>query len=186
MAKLVIVSGLSGAGKDTVIEGLKQKSNFSWVITTTTRPMRLGESQEHPYHFISEEEFKKKIEQGDFIEWANVYDHLYGTQYQDFENSLKSSAPIVLLKNDYQGAEAIKNKYPQASVIFIVPPSKEILEQRLRKRGQDSEEVIQRRLAEMDKELDSIKSWPNVYLVVNEEGKIEDTINKVYSIINSQ
>jgi len=180
MGQLFVISGLSGAGKDSVIKGLKRRLNFHWVITTTTRPKRKGETEGKPYHFVSKEKFKKMISQKKFIEWAKVYDNYYGVQEKDIKDLLKKRKPVIL-KVDYQGAKTIKKKFPKAKVIFILPPSLKILEKRLRLRGQDSERVIKRRLEEAKKEMKNLKQWD--FLVVNEEGKLDKTIQKVARII---
>lgn len=181
MSKLFVISGLSGAGKDSVIDGLKKIGlDFNWVITTTTRPMRPGESEGHPYHFVSKEEFEEMIKNNELIEWTVVYDNYYGSQKKDIEKLLQADKPVIL-KIDYQGARTIKNKFPEAKVIFIIPPSIEILEKRLRTRGQDSEEVIKRRLAEAGKELATLDQWD--YVIKNEEGKLEETVKQVKEII---
>ncbi|MGC9048615.1 MAG: guanylate kinase [Patescibacteria group bacterium] len=181
MSKLFVISGLSGAGKDSVIEGLRKENlNFNWVITTTTRPMRSGESEGRPYHFVSKEEFEKMIQNNELLEWALVYGYYYGLQKKDVEKLLKEDKPVIL-KIDYQGAKTIKNKFPEVIVIFIIPPSLEILEKRLRTRGQDSEEVIKKRLAEAEKELSTLDQWD--YVVKNEEGKLEKTVRQIKKII---
>lgn len=184
MAKLFVISGLSGAGKDSVIEELKKKNlDFNWVVTTTTRGMRPGESEGYPYHFVSKEKFEEMIKNNEFIEWAMVYDNYYGSQKKDIEELLKSEKPVIL-KIDYQGAKTIKNKFPESVVIFIIPPSIKILEKRLRNRGQDSEEVIKRRLAEAEKELATLNQWD--YVVTNEEGELEKTAEKIGEIIKKE
>ncbi|MFA6146182.1 MAG: guanylate kinase [Patescibacteria group bacterium] len=181
MSKLFVISGLSGAGKDSVIEGLKKENlDFNWVITTTTRPMRSGESEGNPYHFVSKEEFEQMIKNDELIEHALVYGNYYGPQKKDVEQLLQLDKAI-LFKIDCQGAKTIKGKFPEAKVIFIVPPSIEVLEKRLRSRGQDSEEVIQERLAETKKELATLDNWD--YVITNEEGKLEETVEKVKKII---
>jgi len=181
MAKLFVVSGLSGAGKDSVIEGLvKENLDFNWVVTTTTRPMRPGESEGHPYHFVPKERFEEMIKNDELIEWARVYDFYYGPQKKDVQKLLQVDEPVIF-KIDCQGAKTIKGKFPGAKAIFIIPPSLEILEKRLRTRGTDSEEVIKRRLAEAKKELATLNQWD--FVVVNEEGKLEETVDKIKEII---
>jgi len=181
--KLFIISGLSGAGKDSVIEGLKKSgAEFNWVVTTTTRPMRQGETEGNPYHFISKEDFEEKIKNGGFLEWAKVYDNYYGTQKKDVEFLLESGKPTIL-KIDCQGAKIVKDKIKEVKVIFIVPPSMEILEQRLRGRGTDSEDAIQKRLSVAREEMETIKEWD--FVVVNEEGKLDETVEKTKKIIFS-
>ena len=181
MDRLFIISGLSGAGKDSVIETLKKTGlDFNLVITTTTRPMRSGENEGHPYHFVSEKEFKKLIQNNKLVEWAKVYDNYYGVQKRDIENLIKGYKPVIL-KIDYQGAKTIKSKFPKTKVIFILPPSLEILEKRLRVRGQDSKQVIQRRLKEAKNEIKNLDQWD--YVIINEEGKLDETAEEVKKII---
>jgi len=185
MAKLFIISGLSGAGKDSVINELKKKGvDFEWMITTTTRSMRPGESEGNPYHFVSLEQFKKMINQGEFIEYAQVYDYYYGLEKKRLNEALKRGRPVII-RVDAQGAATYKKLYPEAKIIFLIPPpSLEILAERLRQRGQDSEEVIERRLAEAKNELKTLHQWD--FIVVNEEGKLNETTRRVEEIIKSE
>ncbi len=183
MSKLFIISGLpsTGSGKDSVIEGLKEeKLAFNWVITTTTRPMRPGEREGYPYCFVAKEKFKKMVEQGEFLEWAEVYGNFYGNSKQAVEKALRGDKPVIL-RIDCQGVRTYKKQIPEAVVILITIPSIEILEKRLRKRGQDSDEVIQSRLIAARKEMDNPP--PFDYKVVNEEGKLDETVQKVKKII---
>jgi len=181
MSKLFVISGLSGAGKDSVIEGLKNENlDFNWVITTTTRSMRSGESEGRPYHFVSDEKFKQMIKNDELVEFAPVYDYYYGSQKKDVEELLNSNKTVIF-KIDCQGAKTIKAKFTKAKVIFIIPPSIEILEKRLRARDTDSEEVIQRRLVEAKTELATLDDWD--YVITNEEGKLKETVEKVKKII---
>lgn len=182
MSKLFIISGLpsSGSGKDSVIEGLKKQIEFNWVITTTTRPMRSGEKQGYPYHFVSKSEFEKMRDQGEFLEWALVYGNYYGNSRQAVEQALKGDGPVVL-RIDCQGVRTYKKLMPESIVILITVSSIKVLEKRLRDRGQDSEEVIQRRLVAAKKELDNPP--PYDYMVVNKQGKLDKTVKKVKKII---
>ena len=180
-SKLFVISGLSGAGKDSVVDGLKEAGlDYTRVITATTRSMRTGESEGNPYHFVSVEKFKEMIENKEFFEWARVYDNYYGNSKKVVNEALASGKPVIL-RIDCQGAKTIKEKIPETCVIFIVPPSIEILEARLRKRGTDSEEVIRRRLVEVEKESQTPDLWDHV--IVNEEGKLAETVEKVKKII---
>lgn len=182
MAKLFIISGLSGAGKDSVINGLKEgKTEFNWVITTTTRPMRSGELEGNPYHFVSQERFEKMIAGEELVEWAKVYDYYYGLERERLNEALKGDKSVII-RVDHQGAATYKKLYPEAKVVFLIPPpSLEILAERLRRRGQDTEEVIQRRLAEAGKELKTLHQWD--FIVVNEEGKLDETVERVKRLI---
>jgi len=186
MTKICIISGLSGAGKDAVITELKKQHPLSWVITTTTRPMRPGESEGNPYHFVSVAEFERMIAAGELIEHAKVYDHYYGPQKKDVDAALAQGEPVVIMKVDYQGTETIKKLYPEAIVIFITPPSMDILEQRLRTRGQDLDEVIKRRLAEAGTEMARVKTWSHVHLVVNEQDQLDKAVVEVYRLIQQE
>ena len=183
MSKLFIISGLpsTGSGKDSVIEGLKaEKFDFNWVITTTTRPMRPGEKQGYPYHFVSQREFRKKRDQGEFLEWAFVYGNYYGNSKEAVKQALKSNKPAIL-RIDYQGVKTYKRIIPEAIVILITVSSIKVLGRRLRRRGQDSEEVIKSRLLVAKKELNNPP--PYDYKVENREGKLDQTIQKVKEII---
>ncbi|MEK7580298.1 MAG: guanylate kinase [Patescibacteria group bacterium] len=185
MAKLFILSGPSGAGKDTVLAGLKKENfDFDWVTTTTTRPMRDGESEGRPYHFGSREDFEKMIRNNELLEWANVYGNYYGSQTKDVENLLKTSKKPIIFKTDYQGARTIKQKFPEAQVIFLTPPSLEVLERWLRDRAQDSEEAIQKRLAEAKKEMGTLDEWDHI--VISQDGMILEAVNRVKEIISKE
>ncbi|MDA2935848.1 guanylate kinase [Patescibacteria group bacterium AH-259-L05] len=181
MAKLFIITGLSGAGKDSITDGLKDAGlDYTRVITTTTRPMRKGEKQGTPYYFVSEDDFKHMISENKFFEWAVVYTNYYGNTKDAVDNALSIGKPVVL-RIDCQGAETIKQKYRGAVVIFIKAPSIEILEKRLRKRGLDSDFVIKQRLKEVEKEMKSLEK--SDYVVVNEEDKLDEAIEEVKNII---
>jgi len=182
MTKLFILSGLSGAGKDTVLEGLKKDNfDFDWVVTTTTRSMRDGESEGRPYRFVSRGDFEKMIKNNELLEWADVYGNYYGSQTKDVEGLLKTSEKPIIFKTDYQGARTIKQKFPEAQVIFLVPSSLEDLERRIRNRGQNSEEDIQKRLAKTKKEMGTLDEWDHV--VINQDGMISEAVNRVKEII---
>jgi len=182
--KIFIITGPSGAGEDSVIKGLKKNFDISWVITTVTRPMRKGESQGHPYYFISKEEFEKKLKNEEFIEYADVYGKLYGTTIAELERvqaEAETENKIGIWKIEWQGVKIIKEKLPNIVTIMIDVPSLEILKTRLIKRGKDSMPVIEKRLKDA-------KGWdkhPEIYdyTVVNEENKLNETIKKVAEII---
>ncbi|HUD08573.1 MAG TPA: hypothetical protein VMQ48_00605, partial [Candidatus Saccharimonadales bacterium] len=177
--------GPSGAGEDSVIEGLKKYFQIERVITTTTRSMRAGESQGKPYYFISHEEFKKKIERDELAEYAQEYnDNFYGVAKDELDR-VRNSGNIGLWKIEYKGVITAKKKFPEIKSIYIAPPSLEVLRQRILKRDPDvSEEYLKERM-------DYTKEWmkyENVYTykVVNEEGKLDETIEKVADIIRKQ
>lgn len=181
-SKIFIISGPSGAGEDSVIEGLKKYFQIERVITTTTRSMRAGESQEKPYYFISREDFEKKIERDELAEYAQEYnDNFYGVTKDELER-VKDSGNIGVWKIEYKGVITAKQKFPEIKSIYIAPPSLEILRQRIVKRNPGvSEEYLKERM-------DYTKEWMNhedvyAYKVVNEEGKLDETIAKVAEII---
>ena len=183
MAKVFIISGLSGVGKDSVVDGLKQVGlDYSRVITTTTRSMRSTESEGRPYHFVSEKEFKKMISEDKLFEWARVYNNYYGNTKKAIEQALATNKPVIL-RIDAQGAKTIKQKIPQAKVIFLIACPKD-LKRRLEKRGQDSSKAIQRRLAQVKEEIKTIDQWD--YVVDNKEGQLKQTIKKVKNIIKKE
>ncbi|MFA6027701.1 MAG: guanylate kinase [Patescibacteria group bacterium] len=183
MGKLFVITGPSGAGKDSVIYKAKDLGlNFVQVITTSTREVRNGESEGHPYHFISVADFKKNIDAGDMIEWAQVYGNYYGSGKQEVDDKLKNHK-VVVVKVDPQGARTFKRMRPDCVTIFIMPPSYEYLEKRLVNRETDTKEVIKQRLDTAKKELENLLDWD--YLVVNEEGKLKDAAMEVKETIEN-
>jgi len=181
MNNIFVVSGPSGVGKDTIISELKKQGlEFREIITTTTRPMRQGESQGNPYWFVSKEEFEDLIRKNKLVEWADVYGYYYGSQKKDVEKYLNDSLPIIF-KVDPQGAKTIKKEFPNSKVIFIAPENIDNLEKRLKKRGQDKPEVIKKRLKEAREEIKNLSFWDAV--VINKEGKLNEAVEKVKEII---
>lgn len=179
--QLYVVTGPSGAGKDSVIGTVKDMGvQFGQVVTSSTRPMRVTESEGNPYYFIDEPTFRAKIDQHDMIEWAEVYGHLYGCTKSEVEQKLQANE-IVIVKVDPQGARSYKKMVPEAVTIFIMPPSYEYLEKRLVNRETDSPEVIQQRLNTAKRELENLLDWD--YLVVNEENKLNEAADEVVDII---
>lgn len=182
MAKLFIISGVpsTGSGKDSVIEGLKkEKLDFNWIITATTRVRRVGETEGHPYYFITVERFLTMKKRGEFLEWAKVYGNYYGSTKQQIKQSLQQKKP-ALLRIDYQGVKKYRKLIPEAIVILITVSSLKILESRLIQRG-DDKKIIKQRLLIAKKELKNMP--PHDYLVENREGKLIETIQQVKKII---
>ncbi len=184
-SKIFIISGPSGAGEDSVIEGLRKYFEIERVITSTTRSMRPGEKQGKPYYFLSREEFEKKIENDELAEWALQYNNnLYGVTKDELERVGKSGK-IGIWKIEYKGVISVKKKYPEIKSIYIAPPSLEILRERILRRDLSvSEEYLKERMK-------YTKEWmrhEDIYdfKIVNEEGKLEETIEKVAEIIKSQ
>lgn len=183
MGKLFVITGPSGAGKDSVIYKAKDLGlDFEQIITTSTREIRNGESEGHPYHFASKDEFQKMIDGEELVEWAEVYGNLYGSTKAEVEKKMEQNKAVVV-KVDPQGARTFKKYKPDCITIFIMPPSYEYLEKRLINRETDSEEVIKQRLDTAKKELENLLDWD--YLVVNEEGKLKEAGFEVKEIVES-
>ena len=150
---LYIVAAPSGAGKSSIVNAvLARDAEIALSISFTSRGARPGERHAQHYHFISAEEFEAMIRAGDFFEYARVHGDWKGTARQSVEPQL-AAGKDVLLEIDWQGARQVREKVPDAVSVFILPPSRQALEQRMRARGQDSEEVIQRRLAAAREEM---------------------------------
>lgn len=150
---MIIISSPSGGGKNTVINKIIEKNTrVVHSISTTTRLPRENEKEGNPYYFVDQESFKKMIANNDFLEWAQVYENYYGTTFAEIQR-ITEAGQIPILDIDIQGAMQIKNKHPEVTTVFIDPPSMEILAERLRKRGTDSEEQILTRLAHAEMEV---------------------------------
>lgn len=165
---LIILSGPSGVGKGTVREELfKDESlNLAYSISMTTRAPRPGEKEGVHYFFVTEEEFKNKIEAGKLLEWAQFVDNYYGTP-QEYVDKLLNEGKNVVLEIEVQGALQVMKKRPDATTIFIVPPSMEELERRIRGRRTEEEETVQKRLSKAEKELATKDEYK--YVVENDD-----------------
>ncbi len=181
---IVIISGPSGAGEDSIIEGLRAFTKINRVITTTTREMRSGEKNGSPYYFISKEEFEQHIEKGEMIEWAKQYNgNLYGVTKAELErvNALRG---VGAWKIEYQGVITAKQKFPEIKSILIMADSLEVLAERIRNRDHASEEFIQERM-------EYTKEWlrhENVYdyKVINHQNHLDEAIQKVIEILRKE
>lgn len=180
---LYLISGPSGAGEDSVIEGLRGQLEFTRVITTVTRAMRPGESYGVPYYFISVDEFKRLIDNDAFVEWALVYGDYRGCTKQEMQRVFEIGKP-VMWKVDWKGVATIKQKFPQAISILIAPPSIEALEARVARRGQDTPEIIAQRRTYTEEWLKRSDVYDHI--IVNEEGKLDQTIAQVYATLTQQ
>ena len=164
---LFMVVAPSGAGKSTLVNALLAKEpGIELSVSTTTRPPRPGEMNGREYHFVSVEEFKALRAQGEFLESAEVHGNFYGTSRRWIESRMQAGND-VLLEIDWQGARQIKSHFSHAIGIFILPPSIEALETRLHKRGQDSGEVIRRRLVAAGSEIAHAPEFD--YVLINED-----------------
>ena len=153
MSKLFIISSVAGGGKTTLINGLLKKyTHFYFSVSYTTRKKRENEIHGIHYFFINEKDFEEKIKKQEFIEWALVHDHYYGTPIFPIQNSISNGNPVIL-DIDVQGATMIKKKLTSSTSIFIEPPSEEIWLERLKERNTDSLEQIKLRIENGKKEL---------------------------------
>jgi guanylate kinase len=163
---LYIVAAPSGAGKSSIVNAvLARDPNICLSISFTSRPPRPGERHAEHYHFVSVQEFEAMVAVGDFFEHALVHGDWKGTARQSVEPQL-ASGKDVLLEIDWQGARQVRSTVPDAVSVFILPPSRPALEQRMRSRGQDSEEVIAQRLAAAREEMSHYTEFD--YVIVNE------------------
>ena len=163
---LFVISAPSGSGKTTLVRRLLDTlDDVRFSISFTTRPLRGSERDGIDYHFISEADFRAKIEDGEFLEWADVHGNLYGTSKIETEK-IRSGGEDILLDVDVQGAAQVRKAQPDAVTLFILPPSFDVLEERLRGRRQDSDEVIEGRLNEARHEVHHYKDYD--YVLVND------------------
>ncbi len=180
-ALLVVISGPSGTGKDSVLARMKEEPlGYHYAVTATTRPKREHESNGRDYIFVSKGEFRRMIADDELLEWADVYGELYGVpRAQVTEAHARGEDAIV--KVDVQGAATIRKLAPEAVLVFIAPPSIEELEQRLRSRRTESHESLETRLGMAEKEM-ADAAWFD-HVVVNETDKLEGTVSAVAEII---
>jgi guanylate kinase len=163
---MLMVVAPSGAGKSSLVNALLQKDPaIGLSVSFTTRAPRPGEVNGREYNFLSEQEFLQRKEAGDFLEWANVHGNYYGTSKSWIESQMQSGKDVIL-EIDWQGARQVQQLVPEAIWIFILPPSIQTLEDRLRKRAQDDEATIQKRVAAAKDELAHVAEAN--YLVVND------------------
>ena len=163
---LFIVSAPSGAGKTSLVKALlEQNTGLTLSVSCTTRAPRSGEQDGVHYHFLDRDRFQSGVAAGEFMEHAEVFGNLYGTRESDLRNHLASGRDLIL-EIDWQGARQVRKRFATAVSLFILPPSIEELERRLRGRGTDTEEVIARRLAQAR---DDLSHWAEYdYLVIND------------------
>lgn len=179
--KLIIVSAPSGAGKSTLCQRLLKDypEKFKFSISSTTRKPRGQEQNGREYHFLTKADFQKGIDAGKFAEWATVHDEFYGTSKSEIDSAFKANKSIIL-DIDVQGAASLRKSYPNQHIdIFIAPPSIEELENRLRSRGTDPEEVISKRMKNAKSEMARMNEFSTV--LINDD--LDETYKKFKDVI---
>jgi len=176
---IFIVSAPSGAGKTSLVRRIiEEVPRITVAVSHTTRPMREGDRDGGDYHFVSREEFERLIEEGAFLEHADVFGNYYGTSSQAVETCISDGSDVIL-EIDWQGAVQIRNRLEGTCSIFILPPSREVLLERLRGRGTDSDEVIERRTREAVAEMKHMDTAD--YILVNDQ--FDPTLVEFKSVI---
>ncbi len=181
---LVVVSGPSGVGKDAALKRMRELNYpFYFLVTNTTRPKRPEEVEGGDYHFISKEQFAAMEQRGEFLEHAIVYGYDYGKSRREIKEALERGQDVIM-RIDVQGAATIKRLVPDAVFIFLLPPSIEKLEARLRKRRTEPEEYLQIRLHAARLEMNEVDKFD--YVIVNEDDALDDTAELIYAIIRAE
>ncbi len=180
---LIVISGPSGSGKGSIINGLLARDDKSrWLsISTTSRPIRTNDIPGKTYNFVSKEEFEQKIKEGYFLEYTNYVGNYYGTPKEFISDKLKNGIDVIL-EIEIEGASNIKKLIPEALFIFIMPPSLKIMVQRLKKRGTDSPEKILERFRRAYQEINDVTKYN--YVVVNDD--LDKAIDKVEAILKAE
>lgn len=179
---LFIITAPSGTGKTSLVRALLQTDpNLSLSISHTSRPPRSDEINGRDYHFISKQDFQRMQAHGEFLESAVVYGNLYGTS-QKWINEAISSGKDILLEIDCQGAKQVRQFFPQSKGIFILPPSPDTLEKRLKARGQDNPEIIKQRLTAVREEVSHICEFD--YAIIND--RLEDALKDLICIVKAE
>lgn len=180
---LIVISGPSGVGKGTVRKALFEREGHDLVysVSMTTRKPRDGEVDGTDYYFVSQEEFERQIENDNLLEYAKFVGNYYGTPFDKVEEQLEKGNEVVL-EIEVQGAIQVKAKKPDAVFIFIAPPSYEALEQRLRRRGTESEEIIKERLDKAHREIEQAPAYD--YIVINDD--VDNAADRIMAIIRAE
>jgi guanylate kinase len=181
MTTVFIISAPSGSGKSTLTKQLLERvPALRFSVSYTTRPPRGEERNGHEYFFISRQEFERRVQDGEFLEHAEVFGHCYGTHASELDRAAKDGVDLVL-DIDVQGARQLKERIAGAVSIFVLAPSRQILEHRLRARSQDSEPVIERRLRDAAAEIRDYKLYD--YVLVNRE--VEMSVQTLVAIVRA-
>ena len=181
---LIVISGPSGAGKDTVMQRMQERGlPFQFVVTATTRAMRANEEHGKDYLFISNAEFARMIDEDELIEHAIVYGDYKGIPKSEVRGALASGQDVIM-RVDVQGAESVRKLAPEALLIFITCEGEDELERRLRERKTETADSLSLRIATARKELQRIEAFD--YVIVNQDFHLDDTVDKVRAIISAE
>jgi len=180
---ILVLSSPSGAGKTTLVKLLSKNRNFHISISHTTRKPRANEVQGKDYHFVDNNEFENFIKKDEFLEYAKVFNHFYGSTKATVINNLKSGKNVIF-DIDWQGAEQIKNKKLKYKLItfFVLPPSKEVLFNRLSNRDMKDKLIVEERMKVFNKDVEHWKNYD--YVVINDN--LQDCFNKICNLIDSK
>lgn len=182
MSSVFIISAPSGSGKSTLVNRLiEEVPNLCFSISYTTRAPRGNEISGTDYYFTTREDFERRVQNGEFLEHAEVFGNYYGTHRSELARAAKLGRDLVL-DIDVQGAAQLKERIPDAVTVFILAPSRQILEHRLRSRGEDSDAVIQRRLADAAREIQNCCLYD--YVLINED--IDESARTLQSIVRAE
>ena len=178
---LIVVSGPSGAGKSTILSrALRELDRLRFSVSHTTRGPREGETAGVDYHFVGRDEFDRMRQASRFLEWAEVHGQLYGTSLDEYERAVREGVDL-LLDLDVQGASHVRESFPDAVSIFILPPSYEALERRLRARGADDEASFRRRIVAAGEELGLYRAYD--YAIINED--LDTSVESLEAVIRA-
>ena len=178
---LILLSGPSGVGKDTVLARMKKLGKpFHYTVTATTRRQRPGERDGVDYIFVTEEAFRRMIDGGELLEWAEVYGNLYGVPKGQVVDALERGEDVII-KPDVQGAATIRRLAPEAVSIFLTPGDREELARRLAERMTESPKALSLRLKTADAEMEEAPKFD--YVVVNREGRLDETVREIDSVV---
>lgn len=181
---LIVISGPSGVGKDTVLQRMKSRDlPFHFVVTATTRPPRPDEVEGVDYHFVSHDDFAEMIEQDELLEYAIVYNDYKGIPKQQVRQALESGKDVIM-RLDVQGAETIRELYPDALLIFLSTETEGELEARLRARKTESKEGLKLRIATARQEMKQVEQFD--YFVINPEFQLEQTVDSILAIVTAE
>ncbi len=179
---VIIISAPSGSGKSTLVNGLTAEvKDIRFSVSYTTRKPRGNESEGQNYHYTTREDFEERIANNEFLEYAEVFGNYYGT-HCSYAKAAEDSRCDLLLDIDVKGAMQVMEKVPDAVSVFILAPSREVLEQRLRKRSEDTEETIQRRLREASQEVRFAERYS--YVIINEN--VAESVENLISIVRAE